>query len=162
MGIHFVASIDMRDSWRLDIGVSTLWAVVAVRSNRGGMMDMSDNFTQDFELGFWIAESKMSRMRISFCFVSPGFMSVFSERWWWDRLASTVGIQSIDTKWSDVHIEPPSSVLEFGALSSRDNFMPASSRETRLGDVVIEVDGVEIAELMAAAVAAAAPIAPPG
>jgi hypothetical protein len=78
----------------------------------------------------------------------------------------TVGMKSIDTKWGDVHIvrpSPPSSALdEFEVLSSRESFIPASSSETRLGDVVIDVLGVEIAELIAAAVAAAAPIAPPG
>lgn len=129
------------------------------RSKRGGMICVGDSFTHDFEDGFWIAESKMSSMRIC-SFVSmlaPGLDEGC-------RLGWTVGMQSIATKWADVHIVPPplSALTLLVAELSKERFTPASSNEARLGEVVIDVDGVEIAELIAAAVPAAAPIAPPG
>lgn len=140
---------------------STLCVVVHERSSRGGMICVEESFTHDFEDGFWIADNKMSRMWIfsSSPFLSAGLLVDDG-----CRLGRTVGMKSMGTKWGVVHIvpPPPSSALPPLVVSSRESFIPASSSDTRLGDVVIDVLGVEIAELIAAAVAAAAPIAPPG
>lgn len=154
MGIHFVAGIDIHDPVKLDIDSSTLCFVVHVRSNCGGIMEVSDSFTQDFDVGFWIAESKMSRMRI--CSLGSSAAVVLEGC----RLGKTVGIHSVATKCSDVHIALPSALAL--VVSFRESLTPASANDSKLGDVVIDVDGVEIADLMASAVAAAAPIAPPG
>lgn len=75
-------------------------------------MDVGESFTHDFEEGFWIADNRMSRIWISSSFLLV--MSVLDEGC---RLGRTVGMQSIGTKWGDVHIVPPpppsSSMLEF-------------------------------------------------